>query len=222
MTQAVHDSLEQHFDTAFSAPDGIAKLRELILTLAMQGKLVSQDPNDPPASEPLKEIKAEKQHLMDEKKIKKPKLLPPIKPEEVPYALPEGWEWVRLDTIGIAQTGTTPPSKDRENYGEHIPFIGPGSIKNGNINYSGEGLSEIGLSKGRLIEENSVLMVCIGGSIGKHAINQMDVTCNQQINTHSPFSPIPVKFIHFAMAAGYFQKAVLNQAGGSAPPSLTN
>lgn len=52
--------LEQHFDTAFSAPDGIKKLRELILTLAMQGKLVPHDPNDPPVSQLLKEIEAEK------------------------------------------------------------------------------------------------------------------------------------------------------------------
>ncbi len=57
----VSDLLEQHFDTAFAAPDGIAKLRELILTLAMQGKLVEQDLNDPPARELLKEIEAEKE-----------------------------------------------------------------------------------------------------------------------------------------------------------------
>ena len=86
--------LEKHFDMAFAAPDGIKKLRELILTLAMQGKLVPQDPNDQPASELLKEIEAEKQRLMKEGKIKKPKQLPEIKPEEVPYQLPEGWEWV--------------------------------------------------------------------------------------------------------------------------------
>jgi type I restriction enzyme S subunit len=51
--------LEKYFDTAFDAPDGIKKLRELILTLAMQGKLVPQDPNDQPASELLKEIEKE-------------------------------------------------------------------------------------------------------------------------------------------------------------------
>ncbi|MEQ6474612.1 hypothetical protein [Comamonas sp. wu1-DMT] len=60
MTTATRDLLKQHFDTAFAAPDGIAKLRELILTLAMQGKLVPQDPNDAPASELLKDIEAEK------------------------------------------------------------------------------------------------------------------------------------------------------------------
>ena len=101
MTDATRNLLEQHFDTAFAAPDGIARLRELILTLAMQGKLVEQDANDPPASELLKEIEAEKQRLVKAGKIKKPKPLPPIKPEEVPYELPQGWEWVRLGEIGI-------------------------------------------------------------------------------------------------------------------------
>jgi type I restriction enzyme, S subunit len=86
--------LEKHFDTAFATPDGIKKLRELILTLAMQGKLVPQDPNDQPANELLKEIDAEKQRLVKEGKIKQPKPLTEIKSEEVPYELPEGWEWV--------------------------------------------------------------------------------------------------------------------------------
>ena len=92
MNKEIATLLEQHFDTAFSAPDGVAKLRELILTLAMQGRLVEQDPNDPPVSELLKEIEAEKQRLIKEKKIKKSKPLRPIKPEEIPYDLPQGWE----------------------------------------------------------------------------------------------------------------------------------
>lgn len=93
--------LEKHFDTAFAAPDGVKRLRELILTLAMQGKLVPQDPEDQPASELLKEIEAVKQRLIKAGNIKKPKPLPEIKPEEVPYELPESWEWVRLGNIGV-------------------------------------------------------------------------------------------------------------------------
>lgn len=92
--------LERYFDAAFAAPDGIKKLRELILTLAMQGRLVPQDPNDLPASELLKEIEVEKQRLVKEGKIKAAKPLPAIKPDEVPYKLPQGWEWVRLGDIG--------------------------------------------------------------------------------------------------------------------------
>ncbi len=99
MTEAARNLLITHFDTAFAAPEGVKKLRELILTLAMQGRLVPQDPNDPPASELLKKIEAEKQRLVKAGKIKKPKPLPPIKPEELPYELPKGWEWVRLERL---------------------------------------------------------------------------------------------------------------------------
>ena len=100
----VSQLLERHFDTAFAAPDGIKKLRELILTLAMRGELVAQDPKDPPASELLREIKLTR-HVRrslggggrhEDTKTRRKEELPPIKPEEVPYKLPKGWEWVRL------------------------------------------------------------------------------------------------------------------------------
>lgn len=97
--------LDKYFDLAVNAPDGIKRLRETILTLAMQGKLVPQDPKDQSASELLKEIEAEKKRLVKEGKIKEPKPIPLIKPEEVPYQLPKGWEWVRLGDIVSITTG---------------------------------------------------------------------------------------------------------------------
>ena len=75
---------------------GIKKLRELILELAVRGKLVPQDPNDEPASELLKRIAAEKAELVKLGKIKKPKPLPEISEEEKPFELPVGWEWARF------------------------------------------------------------------------------------------------------------------------------
>ncbi|EMB9091889.1 restriction endonuclease subunit S [Klebsiella michiganensis] len=75
---------------------GIKKLRELILELAVRGKLVPQDPNDEPASELLKRIAAEKAELVKQGKIKKPKPLPEISDEEKPFELPAGWEWARF------------------------------------------------------------------------------------------------------------------------------
>lgn len=77
---------------------GIKKLRELILELAVRGKLVPQDPNDEPASELLKRIAAEKAELVKQGKIKKQKPLPEISEDEKPFELPEGWEWVRSVT----------------------------------------------------------------------------------------------------------------------------
>ena len=76
--------LERHFDTAFAAPDGIKRLRELILTLAMRGKLVPQNPTDQPASELLKAIEDEKQWLLKEKKIKTSHQSSSVKTHEMP------------------------------------------------------------------------------------------------------------------------------------------
>jgi len=78
---------------------GIKKLRELILELAVRGKLVPQDPNDEPALVLLERIAAEKAQLVKDKKIKKPKALPEISEDEKPFELPKGWEWSRLSEI---------------------------------------------------------------------------------------------------------------------------
>lgn len=213
----------REFGHLANAPNGPKKLREMILQLAVQGRLVPQDPSDEPASVLLEKIAAEKERLVKEGKI--PSLRARVRvieniAEEFGHELPRGWVWARLGDLGLAQTGTTPPSKDRSNYGEHIPFIGPGKITNGNIDYSGEGLSEVGLLKGRLIKKNSVLMVCIGGSIGKHAVNDRDIACNQQINTLTPFSTVPVRFIYWSMATNTFQEALFGRASGSATPII--
>jgi type I restriction enzyme S subunit len=91
--------LVRHFDLIAQAPGGVARLRELILTLAVQGKLVPQDPSDEPASELLKKIRAEKDRLIAEGKIKRDKPLAEIADEEKPFELPESWSWVRLADI---------------------------------------------------------------------------------------------------------------------------
>lgn len=82
-----------------TAPGGVARLRELILTLAVQGKLVPQDPVDEPASVLLQKIRAEKDRLIAEGKIKKDKPLAVIAEEEKPFELPVGWEWVRIPEV---------------------------------------------------------------------------------------------------------------------------
>jgi type I restriction enzyme S subunit len=91
--------LVRHFDLIAQAPGGVTRLRELILTLAVQGKLVPQDPSDEPASELLKKIRAEKNRLIAEGKIKRDKPLAEIADEEKPFELPESWLWVRVPDI---------------------------------------------------------------------------------------------------------------------------
>ena len=79
---------------------GIKKLRELILELAVRGKLVPQDPNDEPANVLLERIAAEKSQLIKDRKTKKQKPFPEITEEEKPFELPDGWEWLHLTDAG--------------------------------------------------------------------------------------------------------------------------
>ncbi|MFM4992647.1 restriction endonuclease subunit S [Aeromonas veronii] len=92
---------------------GIKKLRELILELAVRGKLVPQDPSDEPASVLLERITAEKTRLVKEGKIKKSKVLPKISEEEQPFDLPEGWEWGCLGDIVAIIRGITFPASEK-------------------------------------------------------------------------------------------------------------
>ncbi|EPS4684587.1 restriction endonuclease subunit S [Salmonella enterica subsp. enterica] len=107
---------------------GIKKLRELILELAVRGKLVPQDPNDEPASELLKRIAAEKAELVKQGKIKKQKPLPEISEEEKPFELPEGWEWVRFGSIYEMEYGNNLPQEKRSNSGEYNVYGSNGIV----------------------------------------------------------------------------------------------
>lgn len=100
---------------------GVKKLRELILELAVRGKLVPQDPNDEPASVLLERIAAEKAQLVREKKTKKSKNLPPIIGEE-PFALPKGWEFIRWGDMAHWAIGSGFPKSAQGQRGNSILF----------------------------------------------------------------------------------------------------
>jgi len=112
----------------------ITNLRQSILQEAVQGKLVPQDQKDEPASELLKKIKAEKEKLIKEGKIKKQKPLPPISEEEKPYELPKGWEWCRLGGICFQITDGTHYTPRYTPSG--IPFLSVKDVAHGKIDFS--------------------------------------------------------------------------------------
>ena len=107
-SETLEPALVRQFDLVSSAPGGVARLRELILTLAVQGKLVPQEPGDEPASMLLKRIRTEKDRLIAEGKIKCDEPVPPLFGEDVPFALPVGWEWVRFGAIAGVERGGSP------------------------------------------------------------------------------------------------------------------
>lgn len=97
------------FGTIAAAPNGVQRLREMILQLAVMGKLVPQDPADEPASVLLQRIAAEKDRLIRDGTIKRPKPLPAIRDDEKPFELPHGWEWARLDHLALnSEAGWSP------------------------------------------------------------------------------------------------------------------
>ena len=124
--------LFDNFQIIAGAPGGVKMLREMILQLAVQGKLVDQDPADEPASLLLEKIKKEKEQLIKDGKIKKQKPLPPITEEEKPFPLPSGWTWTRLGIIANIKMGQSPPGSTYNNSGLGIPLInGPVEFSSG-------------------------------------------------------------------------------------------
>jgi restriction endonuclease S subunit len=102
----------------------LIQLRQAILQEAVQGKLAPQDPNDEPASELLKRIKAEKEKLITEGKNKKQKTLPPITENEIPYDLSQGWEWVRFTDVAYIASNLVNPLDHSD-----MPHIAPNNIE---------------------------------------------------------------------------------------------
>ncbi|WP_124948441.1 restriction endonuclease subunit S [Sulfuriferula thiophila] len=162
---------------------GIRKLRELILELAVRGKLVPQDANDEPASELLKRIQAEKAKLIAEGKIKKSKSLAPISDEERPFEVPHGWVWARLDSFVLSiLSGGTPSKNNSEFWNGDIPWA---SVKDLNVDKFLEStqdhITEDGLEAGSKLANKGDLLICTRMGLGKIAIAAMDVAINQDL-----------------------------------------
>jgi type I restriction enzyme S subunit len=199
---------------------GIRKLRELILELAVRGKLVPQDTNDEPASILLEKIAAEKAQLIKEKVIKKTKPLPLISSEDKPYELPVSWAWTRLGDTGISSTGKTPKTSETRFFNGDIPFVGPGQITTNNVILTPEKtLTEEGLEQSTEALEKDIMMVCIGGSIGKAAVVDRRIGFNQQINSIRPLL-VNHKYLLFALQAKDFYSRIISESTGSATPII--
>lgn len=128
------------------------------------------------------------------------------------------WIESKIKEIGLTQTGTTPKTSEKENYGNYIPFIKPADVDFsgiGDIRYENEGLSEIGLKKGRKMDSGSILMVCIGATIGKVGFATQPVSSNQQINSLTVKKEHYPKFFYYAMTSNDFQNKVLSEGKGA-------
>lgn len=205
--------LEQHFDTAFASPEGVTRLRELILTLAMQGKLVEQDPNDQPASELLKEIDTEKRRLAAQKTIKKQKNLPAIEQSEISYALPENWIWTRLGVIGNIFNGNSINARKKKvKYQgvQGLPYIATKDVGYGldALNYENGIKIPESETKFKIAHQGAVLICSEGGSAGKKCgIAEQDICFGNKLFANEPFGGVSSKFILYLYLSSAFQRS---------------
>jgi type I restriction enzyme, S subunit len=215
--------LEQHFDVAFAAPDGIKKLRELILTLAMQGKLVPQDPNDEPASELLRSIEAEKQDLVDKGEIKQPKTLQKIKVQEVPYKLPNGWEWIRLSNVSTKIHYGYNASANHSL--KNIRLLRITDIQNNQVNWeSVPGCEDRGKDIGQyLLKNRDILIARTGGTVGKSYLVEkinVDAVFASYLIRVVPVSDIDVEYIKYYLESPLYWKQLYEKCTGTGQPNV--
>lgn len=137
---------------------GVKKLRELILELAVRGKLVPQDANDEPAIELLKHIQSEKEKLITGGKLKKEKPLVPITDDETPFELPKGWEWVRNFELFQLRKGRIPKSLNEDGIG--LPYLDIDALDRNVVRRYSEELTCPQST------ENDILVVCDGSRSG--------------------------------------------------------
>ena len=111
------------------------RLKKSILQEAIEGRLVPQDPNDEPASVLLDKIRKEKEQLVKEGKLKKKDLEEkPISEDEIPFEIPESWEWVRLGDLVTTSTGKTPARGDIRYWGSNdYPWVSISDMKQGEL-----------------------------------------------------------------------------------------
>jgi type I restriction enzyme S subunit len=207
---------------------GVKKLRELILELAVRGKLVPQDLNDEPASELLKKIEAEKAQLIKAGKIKKQKPLPLITEEEKPFELPEGWAYERIgNLVSRLGSGSTPRGGKNAYVDTGIPFFRSQNIWNDGIKlddvaYITEEIHEQ-MSNTKVIPED-VLLNITGASLGRSTIfpkELIEANVSQHVTIIRLIETGMNNFLHLGILSPLIQKLVWGRQVGMAIEGLS-
>lgn len=203
--------LSEHLPLLASAPDGIQKLRGLILELAVRGKLVPQNPSDEPASELLKRIAKERARLEANGTCKKSKPMPLVGEDEQPCALPVGWSWIRLTNLGEFRGGKTPSTNRSDYWDGSIPWVSPKDMKSLVVTATEDYVSDLALSDGLAsIPESSVLVVVRSGILRRTvpvAINAMACTVNQDLKALCLVQPELARYVQLLLKG--FERLIL-------------
>jgi type I restriction enzyme S subunit len=207
---------------------GLKKLRELILELAVRGKLVPQNADDEPASVLLEKIAAKKTLLVKDNKIKKPSLFPKIDKEDIPFTEPAGWKFVRFAELAIRMGSGSTPRGGKSVYVESgTPFLRSQNVRN-----EGVDLSDVAYIDNKTHEKmsntivypNDLLLNITGGSLGRSTIypeNIGEANVSQHVSIIRPFDELNVKFIHLCVLSPYIQGLIWSRQVGMAREGLS-
>ena len=201
------------------------KLRQKILDLAIHGKLVPQDPNDEPASVLLEHIKAEKERLIKEGKIKGSKKSAKASDTphygNVPFEVPDNWAWTTLGNIGTWQAGGTPSRSNKSYYGGNIPWLKTGDLNDGLITNIPEKITEdaVANSSAKINPTGSVLIAMYGATIGKLGILTFPATTNQACCACIEYFAITQKYLFYFLLS--HRDMFIAKGGGGAQPNIS-
>ena len=200
------------------------KLRQKILDLAIRGKLVPQDPNDEPASVLLERIRAEKEQLIKEGKIKRTKKSNASDTshyENVPYKIPCNWCWTTLGEIGTWQAGATPSRAQKDYYGGNIPWLKTGDLTDGYIYEIPETITNKALEETsvKLNPTGSVLIAMYGATIGKIGILTFPATTNQACCACVDYKAVTQKYLFYFLLS--HKEEFIRLGGGGAQPNIS-
>jgi len=198
------------------------KLRQRILNLAIRGKLVPQDPNDEPASVLLDRIRAEKERLIAEGKIKRPKVKKSTDKSHYqqftpPFDIPESWEWAHLEDIAKIGTGATPTKSNQEYYDGNINWVGSSVTSSPYVDVPTDFITELALKETNceIYPIGTLLMAMYGEGKTRGQVTELriEAASNQACAAIIPYIPATKNFIKLYLLANYYQLRRLAEGG---------
>ena len=181
------------FDVIAEAPGGIERLRELVLQLAVRGKLVPQDGGEEPAGKLVAKLEAGKEQLLKKKIITKSRYSCGVPVEQGPFEIPETWQWLRLGDVSAIVGGGTPRSGESSFWsdGQDIPWLTPADMRRQPSRYISRGERDItseGLSRSsaQMLPAGSVLFSS-RAPIGHVGIAANPLSTNQGFKSCVPY-----------------------------------
>jgi type I restriction enzyme S subunit len=230
--QRLRDHFAELFAPGEAALDAVAQLRQTILRLAVQGKLVPRDADDEPVSKLLRQIHEERARLVESGELRDAPPLDQIADKELLFSIPSSWQWVRAGDIcqGIT-SGTTPPQAVfQDSPDSAIPYLKVYNIRNQRVDfeYKPQYIAETyhrSKMKRSTLFPGDVIMNIVGPPLGKVAIipdSFPEWNCNQAIVFFRLLGQVVPSYLHaYLMEGSYLRNIELIGTAGQDNISVT-